>query len=197
MGYIVNWKLLHAAHFSVPQLRPRTLMVALQEPYAKYFEWPTANQEKMVTVGEALFEFMASLGWKGVDEWKLKASRVAPTLVGGSKKHGGADLGPTRARAAWLTIGVDGGGVVDAAPLPDFKGTPRLTVQMAAAIQGFPKEWKFFGKKTSAYKQVGNAFPPPVAAAVGKAIYKAISLGDEKLSESPTKQTTPSLVRVS
>ncbi len=181
MGYVVSWKLLHSAHFSVPQLRPRTLMVALQEPYAKHFEWPAGNPDKTVSVGEALFELISSLGWKGAAEWKRKASKVGPTLVGGSKKHGGADLGPTRARAAWLTMGVDGGGLVETAPLPDFKGAPRLTVQMAAAIQGFPKDWKFSGKKTAAYKQVGNAFPPPVAAAVGKAIYKAISSGDEGL----------------
>jgi DNA (cytosine-5)-methyltransferase 1 len=197
MGYVVNWKLLHAAHFSVPQLRPRTLMVALQEPYARHFEWPVGNPEKTVSVGEALFEFISSLGWKGAEEWKRKATKVGPTLVGGSKKHGGADLGPTRARAAWLAMGVDGGGLVDAAPARDFIGAPRLTVQMAAAIQGFPKEWKFSGKKTAAYKQVGNAFPPPVAAAVGKAIYKAISLGDETLSPITKKKVTSSLVRVS
>jgi len=47
---------------------------------------------------------------------------------------------------------------------------------MAATIQGFPKEWKIAGKKTSAYKQVGNAFPPPVAAAVGVAIQQALAM---------------------
>jgi DNA (cytosine-5)-methyltransferase 1 len=102
MGYKVNWKLLHAFHYGVPQLRPRTLMVALQEPYAGYFQWPVGNPEKAVTVGESIFDLISSHGWKQASEWKIKASKVAPTLVGGSKKHGGADLGPTRARAAWL-----------------------------------------------------------------------------------------------
>jgi DNA (cytosine-5)-methyltransferase 1 len=45
-----------------------------------------------------------------------------------------------------------------------------LTVDQAAAIQGFPPGWKFQGKKTAQYRQVGNAFPPPVAEAVGRAI---------------------------
>src|SRR5581483_6716447 len=154
MGYRVHWKLLHSAHFRVPQLRPRTLMVALQEPYADYFEWPEGKPSKPVSVGDALYEMMSSAGWKYADEWREKASRVAPTLVGGSKKHGGADLGPTRAKAAWRSLGVDAHGLADAPPSADFDGLPRLTASMAAVIQGFPKTWKFSGKKTAAYRQI-------------------------------------------
>lgn len=47
---------------------------------------------------------------------------------------------------------------------------PMLTVEQAAIIQGFSGGWKFQGKKTAQYRQVGNAFPPPVAEAVGRAI---------------------------
>jgi DNA (cytosine-5)-methyltransferase 1 len=49
---------------------------------------------------------------------------------------------------------------------------PKLTVKMAALIQGFPPDWVFVGKKTPAYRQVGNAFPPPVAKAISTAIKK-------------------------
>ena len=52
---------------------------------------------------------------------------------------------------------------------------PKLTLDMTALIQGFPKTWHIVGKKTPAYRQVGNAFPPPVAAAVGKAILVAFN----------------------
>ena len=41
-------------------------------------------------------------------------------------------------------------------------------------IQGFPLDWKFYGRKTASYRQVGNAFPPPVAKAVGVRIRMAI-----------------------
>lgn len=176
LGYKAEWKLIHAANHGVPQLRPRSILVALKEEYFDYFEWPESSttEETYVTVGEALYEQMASMGWKQAKEWKKKANKVAPTLVGGSKKHGGADLGPTRAKAAWDKLGVDGKGIADTPPAKDFEGNPRLTVQMAATIQGFPKNWQIAGKKTSAYKQVGNAFPPSVAAAVGAAIHQAI-----------------------
>lgn len=78
------------------------------------------------------------------------ANKIAPTLVGGSKKHGGPDLGPVRARNAWAELGVDGRGVANMAPEPDFEGMPRLTSRMLARIQGFPDTWTFGKKKTAA-----------------------------------------------
>jgi DNA (cytosine-5)-methyltransferase 1 len=117
---------------------------------------------------------MAADGWKGADDWRKRANKIAPTLVGGSKKHGGPDLGPTRAKSEWAKLGVDGMGIADAPPAPDFEGMPRLTVEMAARIQGFPASWKFEGRKTAAYRQVGNAFPPPVAKALGLSIARAL-----------------------
>jgi DNA (cytosine-5)-methyltransferase 1 len=46
---------------------------------------------------------------------------------------------------------------------------------MTARIQGFPDDWQFSGRKTAAYRQIGNAFPPPVAYAVGQAIGAALN----------------------
>ncbi len=45
---------------------------------------------------------------------------------------------------------------------------------MAAALQGFPEDWRISGRKTAGYRQIGNAFPPPVAHAVGVSIRAAI-----------------------
>jgi DNA (cytosine-5)-methyltransferase 1 len=45
---------------------------------------------------------------------------------------------------------------------------------MVAKLQGFPTDWKISGLKTAAYRQVGNAFPPPVAKAVGELIAHAL-----------------------
>jgi len=180
LGYQCDWRLVNASDYGVSQLRPRAILVALKKQYFEYFEWPPKSKIPPLTVGELLYEEMSSLGWENADNWKLAANNIAPTLVGGSKKHGGADLGPTRAKQSWALLGVDGKGLADSPPINGSKAMPRLTLQMTALIQGFPKEWKFAGKKTPAYRQVGNAFPPPVAKAIGLSINKALKQYEQK-----------------
>lgn len=174
MGYKTWWRLVQANDYGVSQLRPRAILVGIKKPWADHFAWPEPNDAPAPTVGELLLNEMASAGWEGADDWAASANDIAPTLVGGSKKHGGADLGPTRSKNAWLDLGVDGRGLADSAPEHGFDGIPRLTVKMAAMVQGFPENWEFSGKKTAAYRQVGNAFPPPVAEAIGSAIKEAL-----------------------
>ena len=130
----------------MPQLRPRVNFVAIRKGLEHGFSWPAVSKTKAPTVGEALYTLMASNGWKGAKSWKARASEIAPTLVGGSKKHGGPDLGPTRAKRAWAALGIDGMGIADDAPKRDF----------------------------AAYRQVGNAFPPPVAYAVAAEVRRCL-----------------------
>jgi len=169
LGFTVFWKVINAVEFGLPQHRPRSILVALKQEYASYFSWPESTPAE-ITVGELLWKEMSARNWEFAHRWKQMATGIAPTLVGGSKKHGGPDLGPTRAKRAWELLGVDGKKLADAPPPPGFQGMPQLTVQMAALLQGFPKKWQFCGPKTAAYRQVGNALPPPVAEAIGKAI---------------------------
>jgi DNA (cytosine-5)-methyltransferase 1 len=175
LGYETCWRLLHASDFGVSQLRPRVVLVAIDKNISSGFIWPTPNLHRSPHVGELLHDLMAVDGWTGATAWRQFANSIAPTLVGGSKKHGGPDLGPTRARKAWAELGVDGIGIADLPPSENHVGMPRLTVRMAARVQGFPDSWHFVGKKTPAYRQVGNAFPPPVAAAVGRQIAKLLN----------------------
>ena len=163
--------------FGVPQLRPRVIIVALKREIWDRFDWPQVRTRNASTVGEALYPLMSSRGWKGADAWKEHADDVAPTLVGGSKKHGGPDLGPTRAKRAWASLGVDGMGIADLPPGSEHRlhHVPRLTVPMVAKLQGFPDDWQISGRKTAAYRQIGNAFPPPVAQAVAAQIKAALT----------------------
>ncbi|WP_438310269.1 DNA cytosine methyltransferase [Streptomyces sp. HUAS TT3] len=191
-GYIAEWQLLQADDFGVSQLRPRFVLVALQREFAPYFEWPERRPGSAKSVGELLVDLMAEKGWKGAQEWAESATGIAPTIVGGSKKHGGADLGPTRAKRAWAEKGVDAMGVaneapsVEGPPVVDGRPLPKLTTAMVARIQGWQDadsegdggeddfRWRFHGQKTSVYRQIGNAFPPPVAKALGVSIRNAL-----------------------
>ncbi|WP_327118230.1 DNA (cytosine-5-)-methyltransferase [Streptomyces sp. NBC_01341] len=210
---VCQWEVLEASDFGVPQLRPRAILVAIRNDVMEGIEfvWPTAKGSPK-SAFKALEESMnrryapylkmggdvARLAEERLGQWKEKAQAaesrkdfgVAPTLVGGSKKHGGADLGPSRAKAAWALLGVSGVGVANSheesvrkksQDRDLFRETgPMLTVEQAAIIQGFPSDWKFSGGKTAQYRQVGNAFPPPVAAAVGKSIAKVLHAARER-----------------
>jgi DNA (cytosine-5)-methyltransferase 1 len=182
LGYVPRWRLLHAADFGVPQLRPRTVLVALRPHDAAWFRWPSPSPRPPATVGQTVGDLMAARGWVGAPAWARRADRIAPTIVGGSKKHGGADLGPTRAKQAWAELGVDGLGIADEAPAAsaDPALRPRLTCEMVIRLQGWRDEWgwRFSGLKTARYRQIGNAFPPPVAEAVAGAIRRALEHTD-------------------
>lgn len=216
LGYTVcKWGILEASDFGVPQLRPRAILVAFRDDVIKdlKYEWPTATHEDPVSVAESLERSMleryeryfegvhSERAYEAYDRWlrkarerdielKEKGGGIAPTLVGGSKKHGGADLGPSRAKAAWRQLGISGMGVANDIETCKNKQTeerdlfgpdgPMLTVRQAAIIQGFPTEWDFSGGKTAQYRQVGNAFPPPVAKAVGKSIIDVLKAAQER-----------------
>ncbi|WP_180687530.1 DNA cytosine methyltransferase [Streptomyces gossypiisoli] len=216
LGYTVcKWGILEASDFGVPQLRPRAILVAFRDDVIKdlKYEWPTATHEDPVSVAESLERSMleryeryfegvhSERAHEAYDRWlrkarerdielKEKGGGIAPTLVGGSKKHGGADLGPSRAKAAWRQLGISGMGVANDIETCKNKQTeerdlfgpdgPMLTVRQAAIIQGFPTEWDFSGGKTAQYRQVGNAFPPPVAKAVGKSIIDVLKAAQER-----------------
>jgi DNA (cytosine-5)-methyltransferase 1 len=177
LGYAVQWKTIRSCDYGVPQLRPRFVLVALKMRYCDRFTWPAGAAGMNSSVSTTLYDLMAARGWEGAYDWAIRANSIAPTIVGGSKKHGGPDLGPTRARAAWRMLGVNGSSIAEEAPGPDVPAdhVPRLTIRMVARLQGFPDDWAFAGRKTAAYRQVGNSFPPPVARAFGEAIRAALS----------------------
>ena len=177
LGYKVHIKLLNACDYGVPQLRPRVVIVGIRNDIKTNFEYPQKCEKEIPTVGKTVQHLMGVNGWKGLEKWLAGAAQIAPTIVGGSKKHGGPDLGPVRARRAWAELGVDGSGIANEAPDVDFEGMPKLTKEMVALIQGFPPEWNFGKKKTAACRMIGNAFPPPVAKAVALEIRRCLENG--------------------
>lgn len=119
-GYRTTWKILNAADFGVPQNRRSSFLVALKEPYFPRFSWPEPDGRSAPTVGQVLGPSMSLRGWTGAEEWAKNADRIAPALVGGSDRRGGADLGPTGSKKAWATLGVNGNSLGDEPPGVDF-----------------------------------------------------------------------------
>ena len=192
LGYQTWWQEIDCSRYGVPQRRLRSILVGLREPEAAAaFRWPDPVPGDPPTVGDALYPLVAAQGWTGADAWRDGAQRPAPTVTGGSTKHGGADLGASQGKAIWRRMGIDPMGIADGPPGPDGKYQRgrdlifdadetgvMLTVPMAARLQGFPPDWEFAGKKTAAYRQVGNAFCPPAAMALGLAIATALQIAN-------------------
>ncbi|WP_326827491.1 MULTISPECIES: DNA cytosine methyltransferase [unclassified Streptomyces] len=177
LGYRLRWFVLNAADFGVPQDRKQGVLVALKDRYFDLFRPPLPTVKEHVPVGKALRRSMAARGWSGADAWAAQALSVAPTLVGGSDNRGGADLGPTGTKKAWARMGVNGGALANEVPGPDLDDSLdmiKLTDSQAALLQGFPREWQFAGRKTARYRQIGHASPPPVGAALGRAVAVAL-----------------------
>lgn len=183
LGYESTWNVLAATDFGVPQHRSHGFVVAMRAEDLARFEWPVAVPGECPTLGETLRESMGARGWTEAAEWAAHADEPAPLIMGGATGRGGADLGASRAKAAWARWHIYGGSIGDTVPGADFRidpnvepkhGLPRITVPQVALLQGFTAEWKIHGRKTSAYRQISQTTPPPVAAALGRSILAAL-----------------------
>ena len=174
LGFDPFWSMFNAADFGTPQRRFRVFLIALRRGHTNPLDWPIPVTVKPTSVGEVVGDLMAANGWEKAEQWIRGASDLAPTIVGGSKKHGGPDLGPTRARKQWAEMNVDGIGIANEAPKRGFSGMPRLTPRMIARLQGFPDDWIFSGAKTAQCRQIGNALPVQLATAVSCAVHKCL-----------------------
>ena len=174
-----EWDLLQAADYGVPQLRPRALLVALRDDVDGDWRWPDPDPDDAPTVGEALEDLMAARGWPHAQAWAARANRVAPTLVGGSKKHGGPDLGPTRAKREWAAMGCSGMGIANEAPGPDeiADHAPRHGGPHDRAPAGIPGRLGVRGPQDRPVPADRRRLPPPVARAVGARIAAALGAG--------------------
>ena len=174
LGYKTDWRLLNASDYGVSQLRPRIEINVIQKEHVAFFDWPEPNPHNPPPLSMTLSDLCAADGWKGAKDWAVQADEIPPPIVGESKKHSGPDFGPTRAPAAWATLGVEARTIAPEARRYVHEGMPHLTVSMVARIQGFPVDWHFTGAKTNAYMQVGDAFRPPIFQVVFSELAKAL-----------------------
>ena len=119
-GFDVYWAGFNAIDFGVPQNRFRVFLVALRRGETKPLAWPITMQRLPPTVADTIGDLMASRGWRGHSDWIKRAASPAPTIVGGSHKHGGPDLSQLcETQMAALEVGL---GLADDRPHPHFRG---------------------------------------------------------------------------
>lgn len=195
LGYtLVEPEVLKAIMYKVPQKRERIILIAIRNDIVDKvtFKYPDPYK-RVVTLRDAFFkgdlyecdvpesegqmypkrkfEIMSMVPEGG--DWRNLPEDIQREYLKGSFHLGGGKTGMARRLAMdepSLTLTC----------APAMKQTERchpvetrpLTVREYARIQTFPDDWQFAGKRDEQYKQIGNAVPVNLAAAVGRSLIR-------------------------
>jgi DNA (cytosine-5)-methyltransferase 1 len=185
LGYRLQWRVLNAVNYEVPQRRQRFILVGTRPGIE--FQFPD-ECDRILTLKDALIGVPSSPGvmysevkrrvlelvpsggnWRDLPEYLAREYMCATYFSGGGK------TGVAR-RLSWdepsLTIMTSQGQKVTERCHPSE--TRPLTVRESARIQTFPDDWCFKGGIGSQYRQIGNAVPVKFAYFLGKQIVKAL-----------------------
>ncbi len=192
LGYDVTFKILNSAHFGVPQERYRVIVIGTSNSPVK-FPTPThgTRQRPFKSAREAIFGAPVDVPNNAIVTY-AKSPVLRPSPWAGMLVNGGGR--PIDLDSPSQTIPASAGGnrthiVDESGVLLDYhahlvgggkvksglvKGVRRLTLSESAALQSFPGDFRFLGPRSAQYRQVGNAVPPMLGRAVGKALLRAL-----------------------
>jgi DNA (cytosine-5)-methyltransferase 1 len=175
LNYIVEWKLLNAVNFGVPQNRERLIVVGHRGKY----KFPT-QKNYLITAGEALGElanqippeskFLTASMDKYIAKYEKASACIKPRDLYLDK--------PARTLTCRNLSGATGD--MQRILLPDGRRR-RLLLKEAARLQSFPDWFQFIGTETNCFNQMGNAVPPLFAYYLAESI-KNYLLSEERLS---------------
>jgi DNA (cytosine-5)-methyltransferase 1 len=183
LDYRVEYRVLKAQFFDVPQKRERLIIFGLRKDQTAKIVFPQ-EKDYTISLASALKEVPKSEGLSYSEKkarvldlvppggyWRDLPEAIMKEFMGASFFLGGGKTGMAR-RLAWdepsLTLTCN----------PAQKQTERchpeetrpLTVREYARIQCFPDEFRFAGSVASQYKQIGNAVPVNLGYHIGLAI---------------------------
>ena len=190
--YVINYKVLNANDYSVPQNRKRLIIVGVINSINKKFNFPKPDKYKPI-LKDVLENCPESAGviykkdkydiMKLVPEggcWVDLPDNIAKEYMGNSYESGGGKRGILKRldmKKPSLTL----------LTTPSQKQTERchpietrpLQTLEYARIQTFPDDYKFSGSISQIYKQIGNAVPVNLAKAIAIEV-KNLLLNDKR-----------------
>ncbi|MBR2214422.1 MAG: DNA cytosine methyltransferase [Selenomonadaceae bacterium] len=168
MGYNVQYQIMNAADYGVPQNRLRVVIVGVRNDVRWEYNYPKPTHDKdgenglrrWVSVSEGLASIPNpdepnTLPNHTYSKYKLN--------INGYLGH--RLLDPQKPAPTVTARGDNKGGVVI---LPHPNGKRRMSCRELATIQSFPLDYDFQGTRSSVYRQIGNAVPPLLGYAVAK-----------------------------
>ncbi|MEI8279925.1 MAG: DNA cytosine methyltransferase [Bacteroidota bacterium] len=170
LGYIVDYKLVNAVHYKVPQNRERLIVVG----HKSQFTFPTPSNIK-TTVSEAIGDIMYTVpdGSKfltpSMDQYIAKYEKASSCV-------NPRDLYPNKPARTLTCRNLAGAtGDMQRVRLKDGRRR-RLTIREAARLQTFPDWFHLIGNDTDQYNQIGNAVPPLLAYFLAEKIFETYNM---------------------
>jgi DNA (cytosine-5)-methyltransferase 1 len=185
LGYVVEFHLLNASHYLVPQNRERVIVVG----HKGHFKFPKAMPVG-VSAGQALGELATSAPENAkyltpsqdayVERYEIASKCINPR-----------DLNLSKA-ARTLTCRNLAGATGDMQRIKLANGRRRrLLVREAARLQSFPDWFEFLGSEQSQYKQIGNAVAPMFAYALAQSVVAYLDCGTQLTSKEIESRFSP------
>lgn len=180
LGYTVDWTVLNALNFGLPQKRERTIIVATL-PHFENFPWPTRKipMKPLKAVLEAHPDrkyFVSERIRKKRQE--AHTADFSPSIWH-ENKAGHISAYPyscaLRAGASYNYLLVD--------------GKRRLTPRELLRLQGFPDTFEIVGNDSQTRKQAGNAVPVPVVQAAIRGVLDVLERSEATGRRKPSHGT--------
>ena len=172
IGYQVQYKIMNAADYGVPQNRLRVVIVGVRNDIHWKYKYPEPTHDKdgnhglhkWISVSEGL------AGIPNPDEPNnLPNHTYSKYKLNINGYLGHRLLDPDKPAPTVTARGDNRGGVVI---LPHPNGKRRMSCRELASVQSFPLDYDFQGNRSSIYRQIGNAVPPLLGYAVANEFNK-------------------------
>ncbi|MDB4584934.1 DNA cytosine methyltransferase, partial [Draconibacterium sp.] len=188
LGYDVKYKCLYAPDYGIPQRRERVIIVGTRKDLNIDFKYPKSLDNPMTSK-----EAIDDLWGKELDDKIHNHDQISlakfrpPSKVGTQGNQMIPADGPSHVMRAehHMNIQAHYRTMHPECDINDRNYWRRLTVREAARIQTFPDKFKFYGNKSSTYKQVGNAVPPILGWYIAKSLELALK---KSISQSKPKE---------